>query len=324
MKAIVWTAYGPPDVLELREVEKPVPAEAEVLIRVHASTVTAGDCEMRSLDFPPLLGFAIRLWVGVLKPRGVTIPGTEFAGVVEAVGDDVTRFQIGDDVFGSAGMHLGAHAEYLCLPEKEAIALMPHTMSYEEAAAVPFGGRDALHFLRKGQLKRGQRILIIGAGGSIGTFAVQLAKHIGADVTAVDSGEKLEMLRSIGADDVVNYTAAEPACGQGTYDVIFDVVGRSPALRCLHALKQNGFYLLANPNFAQRLRGLWTATTTGRRVVTQAAEGSVGELDDLRELIEGGALVAVIDRRVPLEQMIAAHRYVETGRKQGNLVISVR
>jgi len=244
--------------------------------------------------------------------------------VVEAVGDDVTRFQIGDDVFGSAGMHLGAHAEYLCLPEKEAIALMPHTMSYEEAAAVPFGGRDALHFLRKGQLKRGQRILIIGAGGSIGTFAVQLAKHIGADVTAVDSGEKLEMLRSIGADDVVNYTAAEPACGQGTYDVIFDVVGRSPALRCLHALKQNGFYLLANPNFAQRLRGLWTATTTGRRVVTQAAEGSVGELDDLRELIEGGALVAVIDRRVPLEQMIAAHRYVETGRKQGNLVISVR
>lgn len=323
MKAIIWTAYGPPEVLELRDVAKPAPAEHEVLIRVHATTVTAGDCEMRSLQFPLLLRFAMRLWVGWRKPRGATIPGTEFAGEVVAVGKGAARFQVGDAVFGSAGMHLGAYAEYISLSEKGSIAPMPASMSFEDAAALPFGGRDALHFLRKGHLERGQHILIIGAGGSIGTFAVQLAKHIGAEVTAVDSSEKLDMLLELGADHVVDYTTGGEACGGGSYDVIFDVVGRTGQLRCLQDLKEHGVYLLANPGLVQSLRGVWTSLTTSHRVVAQAAEGTNEDLLYLKELAESGALKSVIDRRYPLEQVQEAHRYVETGRKKGNLIITV-
>lgn len=323
MKAIIWTAYGPPEVLELRDVKKPEPAEGEVLIRVRATTVTAGDCEMRSLQFPALLRLAMRLWVGLLRPREMTIPGTEFAGEVEAVGEGATLFKAGDRVFGSAGMHLGAYAEYICLPERGSIAPLPTSMSFEDAAAVPFGGRDALHFLRKGHLERGQRILIIGAGGSIGTFAVQLAKYFGAKVTAVDRTEKLNMLRELGADHVVDYTTGGEACGDGSYDVIFDVVGRTGQLRCLQDLEEHGVYLLANPGLFQSLRGVWTSLISSRRVVAQTAEGTKEELLFLKELAEAGVLHSVIDRRYPLEQIQEAHRYVETGRKKGNLIISV-
>jgi len=199
MKAIVWTKYGPPGVLELREVEKPTPKEDEVLIRIYATTVTAGDCEMRSLKFPFYFSLVMRLWRGFLKPRGTAILGTELAGEIEAVGQDVRRFQPGDRVFGSAGLGLGTNAEYICLPEEPGemeggVAIMPANMTYAEAATVPFGGRDALHFLRKGYVQSGQKILINGAGGSIGVFAVQLAKYLGAEVTAVDSTAKLDML----------------------------------------------------------------------------------------------------------------------------------
>ena len=230
MKAIVWTQYGPPSVLELREVEKPAPKDHEVLIKIHATTVTAGDCEMRSLKFPIYLNLPMRVWRGLLKPRENSILGTELAGEIEAVGQDVKNLKVGDQVFGAAGMNFGANAEYICLPEEPGemeggVTLKPANMSYEEAVTVPFGGRDALHFLRKANIQPGQKVLINGAGGSIGTFGIQLAKHFGAEVTAIDSTAKLEMLRSVGADHVIDYTQEDFTQNSVVYDVIFDVVG---------------------------------------------------------------------------------------------------
>jgi NADPH:quinone reductase-like Zn-dependent oxidoreductase len=327
MKAVVWTKYGPPEVLEIREVEKPTPKDNEVLIRIHATTVTAGDCEYRSLNLPIYLSLPLRIWIGFRKPRGTRIPGTELAGEIEAVGKDVKGFKTGDQVFGSAGMGFGANAEYICLPEQPGemeggVAIKPANMTYEEAAAVPFGGRDALHFLSLGNLQRGQKILINGAGGSIGTFAIQLAKYFGAEVTAVDSTAKLDMLRSLGADQVVDYTQEDFTARGEIYDVIFDVVGTVSFSRSAKSLKQNGIYLLANPT-RQLVRARWTRMTSDKKVVMQTASGTIDDLNFLRELIEAGKLVSVIDRTYPLEQIVEAHRYVETGGKKGNLVITV-
>ncbi len=328
MKAIVWTKYGPPDVLELREVEKPAPKDNEVLIRIHATTVTAGDCELRSLKFPIYLSLPMRLWRGFLKPRENSILGTELAGEIEVVGKDVKRFKEGDQVFGSAGMAFGANAEYLCLPEEPGemeggVAIKPANMTFEEAATVPFGGRDALHFLRKGNIQSGQKILINGAGGSIGTFAVQLAKHFGAEVTAVDSTGKLDMLLSIGADQVIDYTQEDFTKNGEVYDVIFDVVGTISLSRCERSITQNGTYLLANPLGSQMVCGPWTRMTSSKNVIMQTASPSTQDLIFLRELIEAGKIKSVIDRRYPLEQIAEAHRYVETGEKKGNVVITV-
>jgi NADPH:quinone reductase-like Zn-dependent oxidoreductase len=328
MKAIVWTKYGPPDVLELREVEKPTPKDNELLIRIHATTVTAGDCELRSLKFPIYLSLPMRLWRGFLKPRENSILGTELAGEIEAVGKDVRLFKEGDQVFGSAGLGFGANAEYICLPEKPegmegGVTAKPANMTYEEAATVPFGGRDALHFLRKPNIQSGQKVLINGAGGSIGTFAVQLAKNFGAEVTAVDSTAKLDMLRSLGADQVIDYTQEDFTRSGETYDIIFDVVGKSSFSRSLRSLKENGFYLLANPGLSQMVRAPWTSMTSSKKVISQAASGTIKDLVLLRELVEAGKIRTVIDRRYPLEQIAEAHRYVETGRKQGNVVITV-
>jgi NADPH:quinone reductase-like Zn-dependent oxidoreductase len=328
MKAIVWTKYGPPDVLRLQEVEKPVPRDNEVLIRIFATTVTAGDCELRSLKLPIYISLPMRIWLGLTKPRSNTIPGTELAGEIEAVGKDVKRLKEGDQVFGSAGMGFGANAEYICLPEEPGemeggVAIKPANMTYEEAATVPFGGRDALHFLRKGNIQSGQKILINGAGGSIGTFAVQLAKHFGAEVTAVDSTAKLDMLRSIGADHVVDYTQEDFTERGEIYDVIFDVVGTISFSRSERSIKQNGTYLLANPMRSQMVTGLWTRMTTNKQVIMETASGTIADLVFLRGLIEEGKIRTVIDRRYPLEQIAEAHRYVETGQKRGNVVITV-
>jgi NADPH:quinone reductase-like Zn-dependent oxidoreductase len=327
MKAIVWTKYGPPDGLELREVEKPTPKDTELLIKIYATTVTAGDCELRSLKFPIYLNLAMRLWRGFLKPRENSILGTELAGEIEAVGKHVKRFKEGDHVFGSAGMDFGANAEYICLPEEPGemeggVAIKPANMTYEEAATVPFGGRDALHFLRKGNIQSGQKVLINGAGGSIGTFGVQLAKHFGAEVTAVDSTGKLDMLRSIGADQVVDYTQEDFTKNGEIYDVIFDVVGTVSFSRSESSITQNGTYLLANPT-SQMVRGLWTRMTSSKRVVMETASGTTEDLIFLRELIEAGKIRTVIDRTYPLEQTAEAHRYVEKGGKKGNVVITV-
>jgi NADPH:quinone reductase-like Zn-dependent oxidoreductase len=244
------------------------------------------------------------------------------------VGKGVKRFKEGDQVFGSAGMAFGANAEYLCLPEEPGemeggVAIKPANMTFEEAATVPFGGREALHFLRKGNIQSGQKILINGAGGSIGTFVVQLAKHFGAKVTAVDSTAKLDLLLSIGADQVIDYTQEEFTKNGEVYDVIFDVVGMISLSRCERSITQNGTYLLANPLGSQMVCGPWTRMTSSKNVIMQTASPSTQDLIFLRELIEAGKVKSVVDRRYPLEQIAEAHRYVETGEKKGNVVITV-
>jgi NADPH:quinone reductase-like Zn-dependent oxidoreductase len=326
MKAVVTTKYGPPEVLELREVEKPAPKEDEVLVKIYATTVTAGDCEMRNLKLPLLYQLMLRLGFGFTKPRN-KIPGTELAGEIETVGKDVTQFKEGDQVFGAAGMGFGTNAEYITLPAEPGemeggVAIKPTNMTFEEAATVPFGGRDALHFLRLGNIQSGQRILINGAGGSIGTFAIQLAKYYGAEVTAVDSTPKLDMLRSIGADHVVDYTQEDFTETGEVYDVIFDVIGKVSFSRSEKSIKQNGIYLLANP-VSQMFQALWTRMTSSHNVIMQTASGTIADLIFLRELIEDGKIKTVIDRTFPLEQIVEAHRYVEKGGKLGNVVITM-
>ena len=329
MKAIIWTDYGPPDVLQLREIEKPIPKDNEILIKIHATTVTAGDCEMRRLDFPLILGLPMRVWVGLTKPKENTIPGTEIAGEIEAIGNAVTNFKVGDRVFGAAGMKFGANAQYICLPAEPGdmeggVATMPGNMSYDEAATVPFGGRDALHFLRLGDIQPGQKLLINGAGGSIGTFGVQLAKLMGAEVTAIDSAPKLDMLTSLGADHVIDYTREDFTQNGEVYDVIFDVIGTFSFSGTKNSITADGTYLLANPIRGQMLSAPWTRWTSSKKVITQTASGTADDLVYLRDLIEAGKLRTVIDRTYPLEQITDAHRYVEGGGKLGNVVIQVK
>jgi 2-desacetyl-2-hydroxyethyl bacteriochlorophyllide A dehydrogenase len=314
MKAIVCTKYGPPEVLQLKEVKKPTPKDNEVLIRIYAATVTAGDCEARAFKFPILFWFPLRIMFGLIRPR-IRILGQELAGEIDAVGKDAERFMEGDQVFAATGPGFGAYAEYKCQPSKYAIAIKPANMTFEEAASVPIGV-DALHFLRKGKIQSGEKVLINGAAGSIGAHAVQLAKSFGAEVTGVDSTEKLDMLRSIGADHVIDYTKEDFTKSGETYDVIFDVVGKSSFSRCVRSLKQNGRYLLANPRLFLMVRGLWTSLTSSKKVITGLASYKTEDLVFLKELIEAGKLKAVIDRRYPLEQAAEAHSYVETGHKK--------
>lgn len=323
MKAIVFTRYGSPDVLQLKEVEKPSPNDNEILIKVYAATVTAGDCEMRSLKFPIWLAFLIRIWLGFLKPRK-HILGQELAGEIEAVGKDVTRFKQGDQIFAATGFNLGAYAQYTCLPAEDGVlAITPATMTYEEAAAVPTGGLEALHFFRKANIRAGEKVLINGAGGSIGTFAVQLAKLSGAEVTGVDSSAKLTMLRSIGADHVIDYAQADFTQNDETYDVILDVIGKSSFSSSVKSLNENGRYLLVNPALSQMLRGLWISSRGSKQIIFGAAMQKTEDLIFLKELIEAGKIKTVIDRIYPLEQTADAHRYVESGDKMGNVVISI-
>ena len=324
MKAIVCTDYGSPDVLQVREVEKPIPKHDEVLIRIRATTVSAADCELRRFDFPGWVWLPIRLWFGLRRPRRPVL-GQELAGDIEAVGKDVRSLREGDRVFAATGIGLGAHAEYICLreaPEGGAMATMPSNLSYEEAAAVPYGGGEALKFLREGKIRSGQNVLINGAGGSFGTFAVQLAKVFGAQVTAVDSTPKLEMLRAIGADQVIDYTRETFTDSGETYDVIFDVVRNSSSSRMVRSLRQNGAYLTANPGLSQVMLALWSRITSSKRVVLGVSGATNEDLAYLRGLIEAGKIRPVVDRRFPLEQVAEAHRYAESGEKMGNIVIS--
>jgi NADPH:quinone reductase-like Zn-dependent oxidoreductase len=328
MKAMIWTHYGSPEVLQLKEVEKPAPGDNEVLIRIYATTVTAADCEARSLKSPIWLSLLMRIYMGLIRPTRINILGQELAGEIESVGKDVKLFKEGDQVFAHTGFGMGAYAEYICRPEepegiKGALAIKPTNMTYEEAAAVPLGGLEALHFLRKGNIQSGQKVLIHGAGGSIGTFAVQLAKYFGAEVTGVDSTGKLDMLRSIGADHVIDYTQEDFTKSGQTYDVVFDVVGKSSFSRSVRSLKQNGRYLLANPGLSQMVRGQRTSMRSSKQVIFGAASPKTEDLIFLKDLIEAGKIKPVIDRRYPLEQTAEAHRYVETGHKKGNVVITV-
>ena len=324
MKAAICTAYGPPEVLRLQEVEKPRPGDGQVLVRIRATTVSRADCELRRFDFPAWVWLPVRLWFGVSKPR-VRILGQEFAGEVESVGPGAS-FAPGDRVFGTTGIGLGAYAEYICLGKPRdgsMLARMPERLGYAEAAAVPYGGTEALRFLRKGNIQAGHSVLIIGAGGSFGTYAVQLAKHLGAVVAAVDSPGKLEMLRSIGADRVLDYTA-EDFTGRGeTYDLVFDVVCRLPFDRLLRLVRPGGRLVLANPKTSHLLRGLWASRTGDRKVVFGSDTASSEQLIFLRELIEAGKLRPILDRRYPLEEIVEAHRYAETEQKTGNIVVLI-
>ncbi|MFX1369931.1 MAG: NAD(P)-dependent alcohol dehydrogenase [Promethearchaeota archaeon] len=327
MKAIVWTKYGPPDVLQVQEVAKPQAKDNEVLIRIHATTVTIGDCEMRRLEYPMFMRLVVRLMVGFRRPTRIAILGMELAGEVEATGKDVTRFKVGDQVFAATGfIGMGTCAEYICLPEKPedgAIALKPANMSFEEAAVVPVGGLEALSLLRKGNIQPGQEVLINGAGGTVGPYAIQLAKFLGAEVTAVDSRKKLDTLRSIGADYTIDYTKEDFTKTGKTYDVIFDVVGKSSYSGCIRSLKEDGVYLLTYPKLGRSIRGRWTSWRSNKKVIGGTATDSTEDLIFLRELIEAGKIKPVIDRTYPLEQAAEAHRYVETGQKIGNVVITV-
>jgi len=322
MKAAVCTRYGPPEVLQLRELEKPTPKDDEVLVRVHAATVTAGDCELRSLKLPLSWQLIARIGFGFRGPRK-KILGQELAGEIESVGKAVRLFKKGDQVFAFTGLRLGAWAEYNCLPENGWMAIKPANMTYEEAAAVPAGGLHALHCLRKGNIESGQKVLIYGAGGTVGTVAVQLAKSFGAEVTGVDSTRKLDMLRSIGADKVIDYSKEDFTKSGETYDVIFDVVGKSSFSGCIRSLKEKGFYLLGNPGLSQLVRRPLTSMRSSKKVIGGTVSYRSEDLIFLKELIEAGKLRSAIDRRYPLEEIAEAHRYVDTGQKKGNVVITV-
>ena len=321
MKAIVCTKYGPPDVLELRDVEKPTPKDNEVLVRVHAASVAMGDCELRGLKLPFEWKLLLRIGFGIRAPRR-KILGQELAGEIESTGRDVTRFKKGDQVFALTGLHLGAYAEYDCLKESAILAIKPANMSYEEAAVVPAGGLHAINFLRRANIQPGQEVLIRGAGGSIGTVAVQLAKSYGGIVTGVDRTSKLDMIHSIGADHVVDYAKEDFTKNGKTYDVVFDAVGRSSFSGLMRSVKGDGLLLLGNPGLSQLFRGI-RRSKKGRKVVRWTGSYPVQDLVTLRELIEAGKLRSVIDRRYPLEQTAEAHRYVDTGEKRGNVVLSV-
>jgi 2-desacetyl-2-hydroxyethyl bacteriochlorophyllide A dehydrogenase len=324
MKAIIHTAYGPPDELQLQDVEKPVPKDNEVLIKIHATTVTTTDCNVRNMTFlPTLLRLPMRMEFGFREPK-TKILGVDLAGEIEAVGKDVTRFKIGDQVFGTPEPAFGAHAEYVCMPEDGVLAIKPANMTFEEAATVTLAGHTALYFIRdRGKIQAGQEVLIIGASGAVGTFAVQLAKHYGAEVTGVCSTTNVEMVKSLGADKVIDYTKEDFTQSGETYDVVFDAVHKSSFLRCKNSLKDDGLYLVTMPSLAFLIQMLWTSVVGDKKIINGSREATVDDLLFYKELIEAGKLKTIIDRRYPLEETAEAFKYVEKGHKKGNVVITV-
>ena len=318
MKAIVYTKYGAPEVLQLTEVEKPSPKDNEVLIKMFATTVTSGDCRMRRAD-----PFLVRLIGGFFKPKN-TILGVDMAGEIDEVGSAVTKFKKGDPVFGSSYPNFGCYAEYNCVPDNSVLIIKPTNITYEEAAAIFFGAHTALHFLRKGNVQSGQKVLIYGASGSIGTYAIQLAKYFGAEVTGVCSTSNMEMVRSLGADNVIDDTKEDFTKNGEIYDIIFDTIGKSPFSDAIRSLDKKGCFLRAvHMSMKPILIGLWTTMTSSKKIIAGVAEEKVEDLIFIKKLIEEGNLKPVIDRRYPLEQTAEAHRYVDKGHKKGNVVITM-
>jgi len=324
MKAAILSGYGAPDKLVLTELDRPDPKPGQVLIRVHATTVTAGDTEIRSSNMPWLFKLPIRLWLGVFKPRGPLLLGMEVSGTIEALGEGVDTFAVGDEVFAATDMGIGAYADYVCVSASGIIVKKPQNVSFEAAAPVPIGGLAALGYLRKGGLQTAKTVLIRGASGSIGTFAVQLAKHAGAHVTGVCGPQGVERVRALGADEVIDYTETDFQSDGATYDLILDVVGKMPISRCLKSVKKRGSYVRGTiPGLWELMVALWVKLTSSKRVVMGDAGDSVEGLRELAGLLEEEQLEPVIDRTYPLEEIAEAHRYVDTGHKQGNVVICV-
>jgi len=330
MKAIVYTKYGSPDVLQLKEVEKPTPKDNEILIRVYATPVNYGDIIARNFsnispsefNMPMLLWLPARISFGLRKPKN-PILGSEFAGEIEAIGKGVKKFRKGDQVFAYRGMSMGANAEYLCMPEDGMVGVKPANMTYEEAACVPYGGIMALSLLRKVNIQSGQKVLINGASGGIGSLAVQLAKYYGAEVTGVCSTPRLELVKSLGADKVIDYIKEDFTKNGERYDLIFDILGRSSFSRCKGSLTQNGRYLLASFKMRKLFQMLGTSIIGSKKVICALASEKSEDIIFLKELVEAGKIRSVIDRCYPLEQTAEAHRYVEKGQKKGNVVITV-
>lgn len=313
----MYDKYGPPEVLRLQEIAKPVPGDREVLIKILATTVTSRDWRFRKA-----VPFIARFFTGLFKPK-ISILGSDLAGEIEAVGKDVKLFANGDRVFGSTDDSLGAYAEYICMPETGLLEKKPDNINAVEAAAIFFGGHTALHFLRKGKIRKGQKVLVYGASGSVGTFAVQIANYFGAEVTGVCSTKNLELVNSLGAARVVDYTREDFSELGETFDIIFETVGKSSYAACMRSLKKDGYYLstvLMTPSAL--LKALWTTLTSKKKVIGGSAQERKEDLIFLRELVEAGHLKPVIDRQFPLEHMVEAHSYVEKGHKRGNVVIN--
>jgi NADPH:quinone reductase-like Zn-dependent oxidoreductase len=325
MKAILHTKFGSPDELQLKKIDKPIPKDNEVLINIHATTVTSTDCNVRNFTFVPAL-FLIpaRIMFGVFKPK-INILGFDLAGEIETVGKDVKQFKEGDQIFGTSGTAFGAHAEYKCMPEDGVLTIKPANMTWQEAAAVFLGAHTALFFLRdKGNIQAGQKILIYGASGGVGTFAVQLAKYFGTNVTGVCSTNNMEMVKLLGADKVIDYTKEDFTKNDETYDLIFDTVGKTSFSRCKGSLKQKGVFLTALMGLTEIIQIILTSMTGGKKIQGGVAAERVEDLEFFKKLIEAGKLTSVIDRCYPLEQTAEAFLYVEKGHKKGNVVITLK
>lgn len=331
MKAITYTEYGTPDVLQLKEVENPTPKGKEILVKVEATTVNYGDLIARrfgevspsEFNMPGIFWLPARLEFGWKKPKN-PILGSEFAGEVTAIGSEVTKFKKGDEVFGYLGSKMGSYAEYICISEDASVAQKPTNISFAEAATVPYGSIMALNILKKGGIQQGQKVLIVGASGGIGSAAVQLAKHhFGAEVTGVCSTRRLVFVQALGADQVIDYTKEDFTKNGETYDVIVDVLGRGSFAKCKGSLKENGRYLYVSFKMKQLLQMGWTSMASNKKVICTLAPEKQEDLLLIKTLIEAGKYQAIIDKRFPLAQAAAAHRYVENGNKQGQIVITI-
>ncbi|SMQ64165.1 NADPH:quinone reductase [Bacillus sp. OV166] len=322
MRGIEYTKYGPPDVLQLKEIEKPSPKENEILVKIKATTVTVADIRARSFTVPPAFWLPARITLGFRQPKKTTL-GMELAGEIESVGKGVKRFKEGDQVFAASLLGFGAYAEYKCLPEDGPVSIKPSNLTYEEAAAIPIGARTALYFLRKANIQSGQRVLVYGASGSVGSYAVQIAKYLRANVTGVCSTTNIELVKSLGADQVIDYTAEDFSSKGETYDVIFEAVDKSSFSDCMKSLKKDGTYINVTVPLPG-VRMLWTKLTSSKKLILSQNSPETSEaLDFLKELVETGKLKVVIDRSYAFEEIIEAHKYVEKGHKKGNVVITV-
>ncbi len=322
MQAVVYEAYGPPGVLQLKEVVKPTPKDHEVLIKIYATTVTAADWRLRSLSAPVGFGLILRLVLGLSKPKQ-PILGSELAGVIESIGKAVDKFKVGDRVFAFSSMGLGCHAQFKCMAQDAALATMPNNLSFDEAAALSFGGTTALDFFKRARLAPGDKVLINGASGAVGSAAVQLARHFGANVTAVCSSANARWVQLLGTARVIDYTKEDFARSGETYDVIVDTAGTAPFSRCKNSLKKGGRLLMVLGGLPDMLLIPWVVLTSSKKIIAGPATERAEDLRWLAKLAEAGEFKPIIDRRYPLEQIVAAHRYVDTGRKKGNVVITV-